>query len=152
MQLHDLSQLSKGQVGRLGEYWAKVQLTLCGLDVYTSEVDDKGIDFVVCTAQGIYVAVQVKSIRKPGWVYFRKEHFVPGPQLWTMVNLFFKGQDPTTLLIPSVTWLQPTAPFAVKEFTAGIEYGINVSKKALPTLAEFNIAVVRDRLRDGDFT
>jgi len=40
-------QLSHLQVGRICEYWVKMFLTLENFDVYTSEVDDKGIDFVV---------------------------------------------------------------------------------------------------------
>jgi len=41
------SRLTPQQVGRYGEYFAKMSFAEFGLDVYTAEVDDKGIDFVV---------------------------------------------------------------------------------------------------------
>lgn len=41
------SELNGLQLGRYGEYFAKMELASYGFDVYTSEVDDHGIDFVV---------------------------------------------------------------------------------------------------------
>jgi hypothetical protein len=41
------SSLSHLQVGRYAEYFIKMEFTLHGFDVYSAEVDDKGIDFVV---------------------------------------------------------------------------------------------------------
>ena len=51
------------QVGKLCEYWVKMFLTLEGFDIYTSEVDDKGIDFIVRLDDAIHIDIQVKSIR-----------------------------------------------------------------------------------------
>jgi len=35
----DLTNLSHNQIGKIGEYWAKLILTLYGFDIYTSDVD-----------------------------------------------------------------------------------------------------------------
>lgn len=40
------SQLSGMQLGRYAEYYAKMEFTSYGFEVYTSEVDDHGVDFV----------------------------------------------------------------------------------------------------------
>ena len=36
---------------RIGEYWAKIWLTLGGFETYTVDVDDRGIDFVMKNQQ-----------------------------------------------------------------------------------------------------
>ena len=40
------SRLSHLQLGRYAEYYAKMEFASYGYDVYTSEVDDHGVDFV----------------------------------------------------------------------------------------------------------
>ena len=40
------SDLSSMQLGEYGEYYAKMEFTSYGFDVYTSEVDDHGVDFI----------------------------------------------------------------------------------------------------------
>ena len=46
-QEHRWSELSRLQLGRYAEYFVKMEFTLHGFDVYSAEVDDKGIDFVI---------------------------------------------------------------------------------------------------------
>jgi hypothetical protein len=51
------------ELGKYAECLAKMECVLCGCDVFTSEVDDHGIDFVIRTRQGNHYDVQVKSFR-----------------------------------------------------------------------------------------
>ena len=44
---YDWARLNHLQVGRYAEYLAKMEFAMFGFDIYTTEVDDKGIDFVV---------------------------------------------------------------------------------------------------------
>jgi hypothetical protein len=63
------SLLTNLQIGKYAEYFVKMEFTLHRFDVYTSEVDDKGIDFIVCDdRRERYYDVQVKSVllRSPG--------------------------------------------------------------------------------------
>ena len=61
------SKLSHLQLGRYAEYYAKMEFASCGYDVYTSEVDDHGVDFVARNpVDGQYYEIQVKSIRVTG--------------------------------------------------------------------------------------
>ena len=55
--------LNKNQLGRYGEYFVKMEFTRLGLDVYSPEVDDKGIDCIVRTSTGRFFEIQVKSAR-----------------------------------------------------------------------------------------
>jgi hypothetical protein len=53
-----------------------MEFTKRGFDVYSSEVDDKGTDFVVRAEKPRrYYNVQAKSVRGFNHVFFRKAHF-----------------------------------------------------------------------------
>jgi hypothetical protein len=52
MQRYDWKCLNPRQIGKYAEYFVKMELTMHGLDIYSSEVDDKGIDFVARTEAG----------------------------------------------------------------------------------------------------
>ena len=58
------SELSHLQLGRYAEYYAKMEFASYGYDVYTSEVDDHGVDFVARNPNdGEYYEIQVKAVR-----------------------------------------------------------------------------------------
>src|SRR6185295_2213517 len=82
---HDWSRLSRLQLGKYGEYLAKMEFLPHGCDVFTSEVDDHGIDFVVRTSQGQHFDVQVKSFRtqigQTPYVFMQKSKFRINPAL-----------------------------------------------------------------------
>ena len=67
------SELSPMQIGRYAEYYAKMEFTSYGYDVYTSEVDDHGVDFVASKNSGIYYEIQVKSLRKGNYAFIPKK-------------------------------------------------------------------------------
>ena len=62
------SNLNHMQIGKYAEYFSKMEFTSYGLYIYTSEVDDHGVDFVVKSPQGAFYEVQVKSIRNTNYV------------------------------------------------------------------------------------
>lgn len=140
---HDWSRLSSLQLGRLAEYWVKLQMTLCGLDVYTSEVDDKGIDFVVRAPSGRYAAVQVKSSRSFNYIFMRKKHFKPREDLFVSIVLFLEEATPRTYLIPSKAWLNGNNPVLVSrdypDAASEPEWGIKLSAKGMVHLEPFEI-------------
>lgn len=47
----EISSLSHLQVGRIGEYWVKLMLTLHGFEVFYNDVDDRGIDFILRSSE-----------------------------------------------------------------------------------------------------
>lgn len=68
-------KLNQRQLGQYGEYYAKMEFASYGYDVYTSEVDDHGVDFVARgIVTGTFYEVQVKSIYKGKYTYMQKQH------------------------------------------------------------------------------
>jgi hypothetical protein len=64
MGRYSWSRLNSHQVGRFAEYFVKMEFALYAFEVYTSEVDDRGIDFVARHGAGGFFEVQVKSVRE----------------------------------------------------------------------------------------
>lgn len=57
-QFDDLNTIQKGS---FGEAFARMAFTLERFEVYSSEYDDRGIDFVARSPSGIFYVVQVKT-------------------------------------------------------------------------------------------
>lgn len=51
------SHLNHLQIGRYAEYYAKMELTSYGFYIFTSEVDDHGVDFVMKNSKGHFFEV-----------------------------------------------------------------------------------------------
>jgi predicted GNAT family N-acyltransferase len=47
------SKLNSLQLGRYAEYYAKMEFASYGFEIYTSELDDHGIDFIAKTKSGV---------------------------------------------------------------------------------------------------
>ena len=69
--MHTWDHLNHLQLGKYAEYFAKMEFTSAGFDVYTAEVDDKGIDFVVRKDETAYYDVQVKSARGTNYIFMQ---------------------------------------------------------------------------------
>jgi hypothetical protein len=147
---HNWSSLSKPQLGRYAEYLVKMELTLHGLDVYTTEVDDKGIDFVVRKDRNHYYDIQVKSSRNLTYIFYPKGKFEPYENLYTAVVLFTDGKPPELFLIPSTVWLKPNALFVDRDYEgrkSPPEHGLNLSLKNLPLLEPRGFEKMVDQLK-----
>ena len=136
------------QVGQIGEYWVKICLTLLGLDVYTTEVDDRGIDFVIRVNDTRYIDIQVKTIRgRTGYVYVDKD-----TKSWTeplRENLYLalvilkNNSSPKMFLIPATEWNNPNELLKNNNYIGSTkskpDWGINISKKNMEKLEKFNL-------------
>lgn len=98
------AELNRLQTGRYGEYFAKMALVRAGFDVFSPEVDDNGIDFVLRTDgdEPSYYDVQVKTVRsKSTYVFMRKEKFRLLPNLLLALVVLDGGSEPEIYLIPA---------------------------------------------------
>src|SRR5271157_4704727 len=111
MGRNDWSSLNSLQIGRYAEYFLKMEFTMFGFDVYTAEVDDRGIDFVIRRNATRYFDVQVKSSRNMNYIFFPKNSFDLRENLLAGVVLFRDGNVPQCYLIPATTWEQSNALF-----------------------------------------
>ena len=137
------SELSHLQLGRYAEYYAKMEFASYGYDVYTSEVDDHGVDFVARNPDdGQYYEIQVKAVRNLDYVYIRKDKMVLSPTRLVYLLLFSNGALPDCYVIPSQVWNSPNALFVDRNYDklgqkSAPEWGINLSKRNLPLLEPY---------------
>jgi hypothetical protein len=140
-QTYQWSSLNRLQVGRYAEYFVKMQFTLLGFDVYSAEVDDRGIDFVLRREPGSYWDIQIKSIRDTGYVYVQKDKFKIHSNLLLALAIFTDGHEPKLFLIPSTNWLKPDGVLVDRDYEglkSAPEYGINLSGKGITALEKFS--------------
>lgn len=52
-----------------------MELTMYGFEVYSTEVDDRGIDFIARKHGEPFIEIQVKSLRKYGYIFMQKTKF-----------------------------------------------------------------------------
>lgn len=127
------SKLNHMQIGRYAEYYAKMEFTSYGYDVYTSEVDDHGVDFVAKSPQGVFLEVQVKAVRD-NYVFIRKDKITLDDAHLVCYMRFSDGALPEVYLIPASVWNTPNAVFVSRDYEkpgqkSKPEWGINYSLK-----------------------
>lgn len=109
MQRYNWSLMSPFQIGRYGEYSAKIEFTRLGCDVNTAEVDDRGIDFVIRTEDRRYFDIQVKTVHKAGVIFFSKDKFPLRSKLLAAIAILDEGKLAAHYLIEALAWEKPDA-------------------------------------------
>lgn len=140
MSRYQWSALNTQQVGAFAEYFVKMELTMYGFEVYSTEVDDRGIDFIARKGRGPFIEVQVKSLRDYGYVFMQKTKFELRDNVFLALGLLFDDQEPRLFLIPANVWLAPNEVFVDRNYEglkSKPEWGINVSRKNMAALEEF---------------
>ena len=147
------SELKHLQLGRYAEYYAKMEFASYGFEIYSPEIDDHGVDFIVKKPnENSFYEVQVKSICNSGYVFCRKDK-MPLKDIWLLCLLRFVDDElPEVYIIPATTWLEPKPPFVSRDYEkegqkSKPEWGINVSKKNLPQLSNYSAAVFFNKAR-----
>lgn len=141
---YDWAKLNALQLGRYAEYFAKMEFTLFGFDVYTAEVDDKGIDFVIRRGNDRHYDVQVKSVTadKGAYIFLPKAKFAPTrddlrENSLVAIVLFFRLQAPELFVVRGTVWCSPNHVFVSRDYEgrkSPPEWGICISKKGRPLL------------------
>ncbi len=154
---NDWSRLNRLQLGKLAEYLVKMEFVLWGCDVFTSEVDDHGIDLVVRTQSGNHFDVQVKSFRLEAgkstpYVFLPKEKFKVNPSLLLALVQFINDENPVIYLICSGDGSKADPIFESRDYGPGKkslpEWGLTLSKKKLASLGQnFLFEAVVQRLQ-----
>jgi hypothetical protein len=137
------SKLNKLQLGRYAEYYAKMEFASYGFEIYTSEVDDHGIDFIAKGKNGKFHELQVKAVRQSNYVYMQKDKWnIFAPNIYLILLIFKDGRLPDGYLIPSAVWQSPNELLCDKDY-GGLkskpEYGLNLSKKNMPILESYRL-------------
>lgn len=142
------SELTGLQLGRYAEYYAKMEFTSYGFEVYTSEVDDHGVDFVAKAPNGSgFYEVQVKSVRDYKYTSVQKSKMprLVGNRLVCYMH-FVDGKLPDVFIIPATAWTEPNAVLVNRGYDkpgqkSKAEWGINISRKNYRLLDKYKIEV-----------
>jgi hypothetical protein len=130
MNRFDWARLNHMQVGRFAEYFVKMELTLYGFEVYTTEVDDRCIDFVARRDDGAFYEVQVKSVRGFNYVFIPKEKFAIAPHRLLALVILHQDKEPEFYLVPMTAWSTRSKLFASRDYEgkkSRPEWGLNLS-------------------------
>jgi len=145
----DWSRLTSLQVGRYAEYFVKMDFTRYGFEVYTSEVDEHCIDFVVRRGAGTFYEVQVKSTRSYYYLYIPKSKLPMAPnRLLALVSLR-DGAEPQLFLIPLEKWKTPDALLASRDYVgkkSKPEWGLNLSARNQKLLDKYRFELMVQQL------
>ena len=128
------------QLGRYAKDIARAEFVRFGFEVQSPEAGDHDVDFVVRKSDSRTYGVKVKSARNLNYIFFRKDRFPLRDDLMAVVVLFSDGAAPDLYLIPSQTWLTPSALFKsydYKGMSSSPEWGLNLSQGRLPLLSTF---------------
>ena len=148
MERHDWTRLNRQQLGRYAEYYAKMEFSLYGFDVYSNEVDDKGIDFII-RKDGKYYDIQVKSVRGNNYIFFQKDKFAIRENLFATVLLFTNGQQPKVYLLQSTLWTKSNSLFVSRNYEglkSKPEWGLNISEKNRDILTDYEFGKVVEKM------
>ena len=112
------SKLNHLQLGRYAEYYAKMEFASYGFEVYTSEVDDHGVDFIAkLPGENRFFEVQVKSVRDYGYIYMTKSKMPKLSEDRLVCYLhFIDGQLPDVFVIPATAWNTPNAVLVDRKY------------------------------------
>ena len=138
------SKLNSLQLGRYAEYYAKMEFASYGFEVYTSEVDDHGVDFIAkLPGENRFYEVQVKSLREYGYIFMAKSK-MPEPSDERLICFlhFIDGKLPDVFVIPASAWKNPNTILVDRKYDkpgqkSEPEWGVNVSKKNYNLLTEY---------------
>lgn len=146
-------ELTKQRLGSFGEYYAKMVLASYGMSIYTSEVDDHGVDFVAETKRG-FIKFQVKTVRHDtNYVYMLEEHFdVEDDTLFLFLSILTDGELPVSYIVPATVWKDDVTGMFVHRTYEGKkskpEYGMNLSAKNIPFIENYKLEKMIDRINE----
>jgi hypothetical protein len=125
-----------------------MEFALYGFEIFTSEVDDRGIDFVVRRGQSPFYEIQVKSVRTSNYVFMQKSKFPLHSNRLLALVLLKEDQPPDLYLIRATDWLSPNALLVDRDYVglkSKPEWGVQISRasKTLLTHYQFDTAVAR---------
>ena len=149
MNRYQWSRLNKQQIGAYAEYFVKMELTMYGFQVYETEVDDRGIDFIARFESNSFVEIQVKSIRKLGYIFAQKDKFFLKENSFMALVIFSEGEPPSLYLLPATSWRMCNNLFVGRDYEglkSKPEWGLNISKKNMPELEKFKFDQIIDTL------
>lgn len=141
------SILNRIQLEEYAEYYAKMEFASYGLDVYASEVDDHGVDFIVKDKKKVFNEIQVKSLRDKGYTFMQQEKFdLSSKNLYLVLLIFEEDKLPNIYLVPTSAWNNQNNMFVIRNYDQGQkskpEYGVNITNSNKQILENYRFDIM----------
>lgn len=139
MNKYNWKELNNIQKGTFGEYFAKMEFTLFGSEVYTSEVDDRGIDFVARFPDSDFYEVQVKTVSDENLQYINEDKFKKEDGFLVALVRLKQNCEPCIYVFKGTDWDSDSSDGLLKfnkyeGKKSKPAYEIKLSKNRLPVL------------------
>lgn len=149
-------KLNRQQVGAYSEYYVKMELTMYEFQVYTPEVDDRGIDFIARYNKMPFLTIQVKSVRlksnnDSSYVFMEKDKFQLSEDLYLALVILEEEKEPELYLICSTEWENPNNLLVDRNYEgkkSKPEWGVNISNKNKSILEQYDFAVMVENIKN----
>ena len=140
--------LNKIQKGSLGVAFSKMAFTLEGFEVYNSEYDDRGIDFIIRNRSGKFFSVQVKTTDERSNPFIKEDKFQISNDFIFCAVRIIEGKPLSLYIARGSDWGKgefKCLNYNPKGGLSGAYYEIRFSKKyqAKLTIFEFQNYIVK---------
>jgi len=141
--------LNTVQKGSFGEAFSKMAFTLEGFEVYASEYDDRGIDFIVRNSSGKYFSVQVKATDQSSNPFIKKDKFQVTDDFIFCAVRIIEGEPPVLYIARGSDWEQgiDCLNYNPNGGAIGPYYEIRFAGKYQEQLAQFEFRTYVERIR-----
>lgn len=137
---YNWKELNNIQKGTFGEYFAKMEFTLFGAEVYTSEVDDRGIDFVARFPNSDFYEVQVKTVSDENLQYVYEDKFKKEDGFLVALVRLKQNCEPHIYIFKGTDWDSDDGLLKFKKYKGTKPaYEIKLSKKRLSHLENYRL-------------
>ena len=120
-----------------------------GYLVFSAEIDDRGVDFVVRNDAGRHFDVQVKTVTCWKYTYITESKF--SESLWICLVVLAEGVHPTLYLFSGRDWDLDTSGLLRRNHFPNAkeaEYGIHIAKKRVSVMKQFAFDQSVEKLRE----
>ena len=133
------SHLNDTQTGAFGEAFVRMAFGLAGFEVYASDCDDRGIDFVARMPAAHFYSAQVKTTRPGANPFIIKKKFQPTDQFLFVAVRLIEGKEPQIYLARGSEWNNPNGclHYNPSGGRAGAYYEVRFAKSYESQLVRF---------------
>jgi predicted RNase H-like HicB family nuclease len=114
---NDWNRLTRLQKGAFGEQYAKMLFTRHDAEVYSSDIDDRGIDFVARFPGSEFYEVQVKTVTNMNLAYINEDKFKRSDRFLVVLIRLEQSKEPKMYVFRGNEWDSKDGLLKYKPYT-----------------------------------
>lgn len=133
-------KLNRLQKGSFGEQYAKMLFTMYGAEVYSSDIDDRGIDFVARFLGGEFYDVQVKTVTDMNLAYINESKFKKSERFLVVLVRLEQGKEPEVYVFRGTEWDSEDGLLKYNPYTeakSAPAYEIHLNQRRLKQMGKY---------------